>query len=371
MTRFLRFALFAAIALSATSLTRAAFIIEGNLPQLRPGAKLSLKRADLKLSPIRLEHAIELQEDRTFRAEIDAEPGLFVLEFPGDQKLPLAIDSGQTVSISRDPDTPTGYALSGSPDSEALLAYEAFRRESLERLVYPPRAAAQRAKSMGRGRAAVAELTQREIDGYAEHRRELSDFTIEQVGDSVALYATALRWDGDYRLDELKRLVERFAAERPGLAIATDMRERIQIFERVALGATAPSLAGQGIDGATNRLDDLRGNYVLVDFWASWCPPCRVENPHYRKLRDQYSDRGFEVFGISLDDDRSRWEAATRRDRIDWPQVFDGLGFESPHALAYGVTALPASFLLDREGRIIAKNLRGAELEERLAALFP
>ena len=155
-----------------------------------------------------------------------------------------------------------------------------------------------------------------------------------------------------------------------GLAITTSMQTRLQRFARTAIGAVSSPISGRSLDGKSHALADFRGKYVLVDFWASWCVPCRVENRLYNQLLPKYVDHPFAIFAVNLDDSRQIWEMASKRDRVVWPQISDSLGWQSPLAAAYNVTALPMSFLMDPDGRIIGRNLRGEDLEAKLAELF-
>ena len=129
-----------------------------------------------------------------------------------------------------------------------------------------------------------------------------------------------------------------------------------------------PAIEGPAPDGKPVALAALRGRHVLVDFWASWCGPCRTENRHYGELLRQFGATGFEILAVSLDESAATWQAATAKDRVTWPQLSDLRGWKSPLAARYSVTALPASFLLDPEGRIVAKDVRGKQLDELLAA---
>lgn len=346
------------------------FWISGSLPEVSPDAVPKLFRESLELKALTLEGKLSVDSEGNFNQQFDGEPGLFSLAFPGDRKISLAIDEGQRVVIQTDIKDHGALQIAGSPDTDALIAYESFRKESLARLVYPPRAALNEATARGASAERLAALSEQEVEGYAAHRRELNDFTIEQIGKSVALYATSLRWDPDYRLSELENAVKAFSENRPQAAISKRMIEKVQSFRRTAIGANGASLAGKSLDGKSHRLEDSKGQYVLVDFWASWCVPCRVENRHYIKLLDKHSNDNFTIFAINLDDSRSVWEQASKRDRVTWPQISDSLGWDSPMAAAYNVNALPMSFLLNPEGRIIARNLRGAKLEAMLAEIF-
>lgn len=139
------------------------------------------------------------------------------------------------------------------------------------------------------------------------------------------------------------------------------------------LGDEAPEIAMANPKGKEMKLSDLRGSYVLIDFWASWCGPCRRENPNvvrafdkYRKAKFKDAD-GFEVFSVSLDSDVPRWEAAIKKDDLSWKHhVSDLKKWDNAAAAMYGVSSIPMSFLVDPNGIIVAKNLRGIELHRQL-----
>lgn len=138
-----------------------------------------------------------------------------------------------------------------------------------------------------------------------------------------------------------------------------------------SIGAIAPDLAFPDPSGQIRKLSDLRGKVVLLDFWASWCRPCRGENPHVVAMYHKYHDKGFEVFSVSLDRDKANWEKAIMADGLIWPNHVSDLKYWSSEAARiYGVSSIPCTFLLDQNGRIIAKNLRGESLAKALEQLF-
>lgn len=140
---------------------------------------------------------------------------------------------------------------------------------------------------------------------------------------------------------------------------------------RTTVGAMAPELAYPNPDGKIIKLSDLRGKIVILDFWASWCVPCRRESPNVRRIYGQYHDKGVEVFSFSLDRDAASWKKAIADDMLVWPyHASDLKGWKSEGAAAYGVRSIPAVFLLNREGRIVAKNLRGQSLEDAIKQLL-
>lgn len=139
----------------------------------------------------------------------------------------------------------------------------------------------------------------------------------------------------------------------------------------IAAGSEAPDIVMAGRDGKELRLSDLRGKVVLIDFWASWCRPCRMENPNVVKLYHRYRDKGFEVFSVSLDNNRDAWLKAIETDGLVWPNhVSDLRGWSSAGGRLYGISSIPATVLVDREGKVLARNLRGPQLENALKELF-
>lgn len=136
-------------------------------------------------------------------------------------------------------------------------------------------------------------------------------------------------------------------------------------------GDEAPDIALPDPDGNVRRLSDLRGRLVLIDFWASWCRPCRMENPNVVRLYERYHNYGFEVFSVSLDNNRDAWLKAINDDHLSWPNhVSDLRGWSSAGGRLYGIQSIPATVLVAPDGKILARNLRGPDLENALNQIF-
>jgi len=136
------------------------------------------------------------------------------------------------------------------------------------------------------------------------------------------------------------------------------------------IGLEAPDLAGMTPDSSAYSLRQLRGKVTLIDFWASWCGPCRRENPNVVQTYNKYHAKGFDILGVSLDTDAKRWRDAIKQDGLPWHHISDLGGWQSKHAALYSVSSIPTTVLVDKEGRILARNLRGEQLGEKLKEIF-
>jgi len=231
-------------------------------------------------------------------------------------------------------------------------------------------------------------LTQLSETITTEHRQRTIEFIEENAGTLAGLMAlyqqiAPRRYilnpveDIQYFAFVDSALGSKYPASEPVRILSTqvkDAKRQIKAKEmansRVGIGAQAPEIELPNPNGDTTNLSSLKGQYVLVDFWASWCRPCRVENPHLVKVYEKYHSRGFEIFQVSLDKKKSAWVEAIEKDQLDWIHVSDLKYWNAAPAKLYQVQSIPANFLLDKKGKIIAKNLRGEQLEVELSKIF-
>jgi len=199
--------------------------------------------------------------------------------------------------------------------------------------------------------------------------REIFDIRVKSIiNESPSLFTIKELYflRNDFSKDSLRVLFDRF----PDNLQKTKYGEVINVYisnESIDIGDQYMDIKGVDIKGNTRKLSDLEGKLILLDFWASWCGPCRTENPNLVKLYNEYNKNGFEIYSFSTDNNRSSWERAISEDSMVWTNVIDLNGSYSKMSALYGVRAIPASFLINPEGTIIAKNLRGQALQERIA----
>lgn len=156
----------------------------------------------------------------------------------------------------------------------------------------------------------------------------------------------------------------------PENAFAKEFNNRIVSSKATMIGNVAPDIVQKDSAGNIRKLSELRGKWVIIDFWASWCRPCRMENPHMVEVYNKYNSKGLEIFGVSLDKMEANWKQAIVADKLRWTQVSDLKYWDSEPAKLFGVKSIPATVILDPDGKVVAKNLRGEELDKFLLTIF-
>jgi peroxiredoxin len=170
--------------------------------------------------------------------------------------------------------------------------------------------------------------------------------------------------------EQLQQLFETLTPEVKAGPIGSYLAQQVGELQKSPMGKLMPDFSQADPDGKMISLSSFRGKYVLIDFWASWCGPCRMENPNVVNAFNRYKDKNFTVFGVSLDRDKQKWLDAIAKDGLTWPNVSDLKGWQNEVAQKFGISSIPQNFLLDPQGKVIGKNLRGEALESKLASVI-
>ncbi len=330
-----------------------------------------------ELSPADPEHpyrdTIQLKSNYTFRKNVRLTgPGYYRLNFYDQQFVDLILDTAN-IEVTVDGMQGGFQDVQGSPEMDLIRAVQQIRQQA-ETSPLAQLLSKSYSEAMAAGNENSAQLAQQ---SYMEMLRQMNDSIaslLESQGPSLAvinLLSASSILDRDQYFKLYLHVADELQREWPESRFTKQFMTMVERLKPLSIGQPAPEIALPNPDGKVIPLSSLRGKWVLVDFWAKWCGPCRRENPNIRRAYLQYRDRGFEVYGVSLDRSREDWLQGIQEDSLTWTHVSDLQYFNSAAARTYNIDAIPFSILVNPEGMIDAKNLRGSALHKKLEDVIP
>ncbi|MEQ6166642.1 TlpA disulfide reductase family protein [Ekhidna sp. MALMAid0563] len=296
-------------------------------------------------------------------------PAFFRVNFNGNQIISLILTGEEDeVVLNAQGNDPRGFSeVSGSYDTEYKNQIDAMMQEY--RVKVQGMQQAQR-QARANNDAQAFQTAQFQMMDVAKKTEAELKALIREASPSLAAFYGLQMIDATQNFEFIDSIAMELQAEMPENFHVESLLSQVATKKSLAIGKEAPEIALENPEGEIIKLSSLRGKYVLIDFWAAWCRPCRAENPNVVRVYNEYSDENFEILGVSLDRTREKWLGAIEQDGLPWLHVSDLKYWRSQAAIDYQVNAIPATFLIDPEGKIIAKNLRGASLEAKLKEIF-
>lgn len=311
---------------------------------------------------------IQVNDDNTFNYIFTGQAGYYRITFFGAQAATVILDQDD-ITVNFDGNNASGNLMpEGSREMKQIEDFYTAVNEKFGPMEQEINAAFVAANQAGE--QVKADAARDQYMALAKEKQVYSAELIRTYEVNLATFQLVSALNKDNQLELKDSLARALNKKYPGLYYIEDLVASMEKARATAIGVVAPEIHLPNPDGEIVTLSSLKGSVVLIDFWAQWCKPCRMENPNVVKAYNKYKDKGFTVYGVSLDRTKEKWVKAIEEDGLTWTHVSDLQYFNSVAAQTYGVASIPFSILLDREGKIIAKNLRGKALEDALEEHF-
>lgn len=293
---------------------------------------------------------------------VSIEPNFYNIVI-GENKYLVIAKNGDELDFSADLKNPNGiYEIEGSTESKRISQFSVLNADfgKINQKIQE-----EYGKEIGENPEAKDSIFNIYMPRFQKNMEEYSKMALKFAEDNkenlAGFYAIGSIDPSKYETDLIK-YSEEIKSKYPNNKNVQLFVSKMADIKRISIGQFAPTFESSTPDGKLIKLSDFKGKYVLLDFWASWCAPCRQENPNLVKQYNVFKGKNFTILGISLDDNKDAWVKAIKTDNLTWTQVSELNGWESKVAAQYKVEGIPASFLVDPSGKIIAKNLRAEEL---------
>lgn len=343
-----------------------AFNIEGKITNPDGVKKAFLLRADT--NQVSIIDSVELKDGKFEFKNQSATSNLFKLRI-GQSLFDLIAKNGDDIKFETDLKNDSHeYTISGSQESDKIKEFNTFSN------VYSGKNAQLvnefQTKANGKNQDSLLKIYQPVFEkNMGEYSKEVLKF-IDANKKSLAAFYAAMSLDPNKYEQQLVAYADGLKDEFKDHASVQQFIRQMEAVKPLSVGHKAPEFSIKDANGKEVKLSDYKGKYVMLDFWASWCGPCRQENPNVVRLYNTYKGKGFNILGISLDESKESWQRAIADDKLTWQHVSDLQKWDGPVEQTYRIQAIPSNFIIDPQGNIIAKNITGKNLEDFLNTTF-
>ena len=350
------------------------FIITGSIKGVPNGKMVMLQRQDNTLGAISTD-TVKVEEGKfKFEGKV-TEPALYMVAVEGVQSKSFLILENGEINIEINKDSVFTNKLSGTYNNDQLSEFNANGSKIQKKLKAFEKANGDKmTEAMNKkDTATIAQLRKQYSDIQGEMQKSSENYVKQHPKSFIsALLVDALFNSYAPNVQEIQGYYDGFDAELKKTKVAQGILKKLEEFKTVTVGRKAPEFTAPNPDGKPVSLKESLGKVTIVDFWASWCGPCRQANPGVVALYNEYHDKGLNIIGVSLDrpGQADKWKEAIAKDQLAWPQVSNLKFWEDPIAVSYGVKAIPATFILNQAGVVVAKDLTGDALKAKIAELL-